>query len=514
MKHIMIASMILLASALAQADPPQPTMKIGIHAPQNQPDTPSLDLPGVRVFRVMTTHYELYQILHDPPTQDLFEALIAAWADECVRPILTIRMPCEPGSDLDCIPSNQPAALQILEEFATEYAADAEAFQIGNEIFGGPGTLFINDKEPDEWTEADFNVAFAWLADQATALRDGIEAAGCDTLVISPATTPGLVRVAARGAWDEDNPQCGELGFCQVPSCFDQCIVPIPEATHAVDRLIAFSNAHCDAMDMHLHSSCFDEVEENLTLLLENPCGLLATTPQTVTCMEWSAAHAAGEWLALSADGWPGFSLNAHVLFEFYRWESWCYGECGEELCPADPWIDTWNTFVGQFATWFETQLSEDLASFNVRATAAMASHGLLHACYAGAIQVGLPRDMRDTLRNCGDVTTDPREVYMWDVTSLLTTKTTSPWTWNQPIVDAFIEAAAAWPDPNCPQLPGDKDGDGMIDLYDFDCLSECLEGPGAGVPVSCACELLDLDGDDVVTLLDFALLENSFTGP
>ncbi|MFH1745530.1 MAG: hypothetical protein ABIG44_00650 [Planctomycetota bacterium] len=58
---------------------------------------------------------------------------------------------------------------------------------------------------------------------------------------------------------------------------------------------------------------------------------------------------------------------------------------------------------------------------------------------------------------------------------------------------------------------PGDIDGDGDVDIDDFNIFAGCLSGPD--VPVESACEPADLDGDEDVDLPDFALFQAAFAG-
>jgi len=60
--------------------------------------------------------------------------------------------------------------------------------------------------------------------------------------------------------------------------------------------------------------------------------------------------------------------------------------------------------------------------------------------------------------------------------------------------------------------VPGDFDGDGDVDLDDYEVINDCLEGPEGPLPPECA--PADLDGDQDVDLEDFAEFQRSFTGP
>jgi hypothetical protein len=57
---------------------------------------------------------------------------------------------------------------------------------------------------------------------------------------------------------------------------------------------------------------------------------------------------------------------------------------------------------------------------------------------------------------------------------------------------------------------PGDTDGDGDADLYDFAALQNCF-----GVsPISGACQVFDFNADSAIDFLDFAGLQRVFTTP
>lgn len=59
---------------------------------------------------------------------------------------------------------------------------------------------------------------------------------------------------------------------------------------------------------------------------------------------------------------------------------------------------------------------------------------------------------------------------------------------------------------------PGDENGDGDLDLFDFAGFLACVTGPGAGgLPPEC--EVFDFDEDDHVDLVDFRVLQFEFTG-
>lgn len=58
---------------------------------------------------------------------------------------------------------------------------------------------------------------------------------------------------------------------------------------------------------------------------------------------------------------------------------------------------------------------------------------------------------------------------------------------------------------------PGDADGDGDVDLFDYAAFSACVSGPG--VPAGTVCETFDLDSDGDVDLADFGAFQRVFTG-
>lgn len=65
--------------------------------------------------------------------------------------------------------------------------------------------------------------------------------------------------------------------------------------------------------------------------------------------------------------------------------------------------------------------------------------------------------------------------------------------------------------------VPGDLDGDGDVDLYDFGTFAGCMAGPDVGAPPA-GCEVVDfirsdLEGDGDVDLADFGLFGEAYTG-
>ena len=60
------------------------------------------------------------------------------------------------------------------------------------------------------------------------------------------------------------------------------------------------------------------------------------------------------------------------------------------------------------------------------------------------------------------------------------------------------------------PELPGNCDKDGDVDLFDFASFQECLTGPGGG-PIGAECACADLDDDDDADLIDFGAFQRAF---
>ncbi|MCK4660109.1 MAG: hypothetical protein KAV82_11360 [Phycisphaerae bacterium] len=59
-------------------------------------------------------------------------------------------------------------------------------------------------------------------------------------------------------------------------------------------------------------------------------------------------------------------------------------------------------------------------------------------------------------------------------------------------------------------QVPGDCNGDGLVDLDDFAVFAGCMAGPQGGLDPGCGCCDLDADGD--VDLADFATFQRAST--
>ncbi len=62
------------------------------------------------------------------------------------------------------------------------------------------------------------------------------------------------------------------------------------------------------------------------------------------------------------------------------------------------------------------------------------------------------------------------------------------------------------------PVVPGDGNGDGVVDLVDYEVFEPCLAGPADG-PLSPECACFDLDRNGTVDLIDFGLFEVAFSG-
>ncbi len=71
-----------------------------------------------------------------------------------------------------------------------------------------------------------------------------------------------------------------------------------------------------------------------------------------------------------------------------------------------------------------------------------------------------------------------------------------------------FTVAGGFW----FPQLPGDCNLDGGVDLHDYESFEACLTGPGGGLSGgSCTC--FDFDGDADVDMGDVRQFQDSFSG-
>ncbi|HRX87038.1 MAG TPA: dockerin type I domain-containing protein, partial [Phycisphaerae bacterium] len=65
---------------------------------------------------------------------------------------------------------------------------------------------------------------------------------------------------------------------------------------------------------------------------------------------------------------------------------------------------------------------------------------------------------------------------------------------------------------------PGDLNGDGAVDMVDFELFAPCMGGPGVTAPppgsVASAFDAADLDGDGDVDITDFCAFQAAFVGP
>jgi len=62
------------------------------------------------------------------------------------------------------------------------------------------------------------------------------------------------------------------------------------------------------------------------------------------------------------------------------------------------------------------------------------------------------------------------------------------------------------------PTPPGDCDGDGDVDLRDFEIFEACITGPSGTAEGDCRCS--DLTHDGTVAFDDFAAFAENYTGP
>ncbi len=63
------------------------------------------------------------------------------------------------------------------------------------------------------------------------------------------------------------------------------------------------------------------------------------------------------------------------------------------------------------------------------------------------------------------------------------------------------------------PVVAGDGNGDGVVNLVDYDVFEGCLAGPGGGSPDD-LCSSFDTDSSGAVDLRDFAVVQTTFTAP
>ncbi len=79
---------------------------------------------------------------------------------------------------------------------------------------------------------------------------------------------------------------------------------------------------------------------------------------------------------------------------------------------------------------------------------------------------------------------------------------------------DVYQSAVMHWPFPG-PPVFGDLDGDGAVDLADYDILAACFAGPSVSViPGNCSAEefeAADLQDDGDVDLVDFSLFSTAY---
>ena len=74
----------------------------------------------------------------------------------------------------------------------------------------------------------------------------------------------------------------------------------------------------------------------------------------------------------------------------------------------------------------------------------------------------------------------------------------------NNSVTEAAIDAIEIWGLPEI-ELPGDYDGNSIVDLADYAHFPECMTGPDAGPATPEECEVFYFNADDDVDLGDFA---------
>ena len=61
--------------------------------------------------------------------------------------------------------------------------------------------------------------------------------------------------------------------------------------------------------------------------------------------------------------------------------------------------------------------------------------------------------------------------------------------------------------------VPGDIDGNGIVDLFDVEAYLDCVTGPGA-TSIPPGCESADLNEDGSIDMVDFSLLQQAIGAP
>lgn len=492
-------------------------LRPGVHGAGGCADPLPVQIAGTQAVRFILEHTAVADIVADPQAAAQFGAFLDALNNACIDVVITLRIPDPADGAFDTIPpaAEQPGVLSDITTFFTLFGPRIDACQIGNEIFGGPGTYRLGGRTAEQWTQPDFDTLEAWLASVAAAARDGAASAGATLGLISPALTPGLTRRGAAGVWDVST--CGAEPFCPPTGCAPACYTPDPTATRLVDFIIAFGNQYCDMVDQHLHVHCYEELSGVIGLLRQNPCGLLAATPTGLTCLEWSASHAARDWLAEPSPP-PATGNNEDTMFAFLQRTEWCALDPNCPLCdPVTP--AEWDTFLSGFDTQLFADTGRDLQGFVDASLAEFQATGFEHACYSTLSQLGLQDPNRLALiRQCMDVSpVMPGDLYFFDVTALRADQTVGAAgpcdpAWSNLVRAAVENGFAMFASAGCPPLPGDLTCDGVVDANDLSDWLACATGPGQRV--SYACRAADLTADLSADMLDFAQLQLAASAP
>lgn len=331
------AAACLLAAGAASGQ----MIKPGLIAPGLGIDGENQSISDVYSVRYIFDQNKMDLAMDNGPGEDHFTALMDAWTvTNCVEVVMALRN--EHDGPIDRVPANaadRTTALNRITNFITEHGHYFTHVQVGNEIFAGAGRYEVNvggvwyawadvtDSTSQYWLDP----VFEWMQDIADTVEAAAAASGYAITVVSPSATANFVDSAA-GAPGKNR--------------------------SGLQRTVTFGNQSNYLTSVHLH-------RESLTQLQGTVNNFMAFGPARPTCMEWTPAEAAGDWLSNP--------VHLMELISMYAGVSQV----------------AWDQFT---ADWL-LDLGLDLDSFMAGSLAAMDANGFEHGLYGQAVQSGGPTD-------------------------------------------------------------------------------------------------------------------------
>lgn len=314
----------------------------------------SLSVRNMQAVRINMSAMAAAEILLVPVRCEMFQSALNRHGHEGRQLIiLTIRNRNPNLPEYDYIPPDESTmgeltkqeTLQVIEEFFRRFGDMVDYYQVGNEIFGGPGTYWIGDVESGyplpEGDDADLDEVFTWLDDLAQAARRGDPGIG----IISSAINIPTLQAAAYSINIDGEPATTQN-----------------RPTAAIMRTIDFGNRY-DGSDIHMHTYGAEFLEEAL-ISLHDDANSAWPAPENLFVTEWSMQRMAGMYVRNDPAGCNDYYQCSH----------------GQNTTRAE-----WDEFI---RGWLESpEYGGDMAQFMRDGMDIMSGYGVIAACYGPAYQ-------------------------------------------------------------------------------------------------------------------------------